>query len=131
MQNRPLVVLLGNSLLMDGVALSLSSGQKLGVVRMDAGADGIREQLKLLEPDLIVFELDAPCSPKIMSLIKNRPSTLLLGLDLDCCRAIVLNSSQHPTHSMDELLRVVEDAIGPKSLIPGEGEDLVHNDVAA
>jgi len=131
MQNRPLVVLLGNSLLMDGVALSLTTGQTLGMVRMDAGLDNIREQLRSLEPDLIVFELDSPDTPEIISLIKDQPNTLLVGLDPDCSQAIILNSQQQPTRSMNDLRAVFQNAVGLKALAPQEDGFEAENNVAA
>ena len=116
MQNRSLVVLLGNSLLLDGVALSLATRQTLGIVRMDATSGDIRQQLRNLEPDLIVFELDSPCAPTILGLVKDRPDMLFIGLDLDCSQAIVLNSRQQPTRSMSELQRVVQAAVDLRAL---------------
>ena len=129
MSNRPLVVLLGNSLLMDGVAVSLTTRQLLGMVRMDVGADDIRQRIRSLEPDLVVFELDKPGTEKIISLIKDQPDLLLIGLDIDCSQAIVLNSRQQPTPSMNDLRRVVQEAIGRKALAPQTDSLLTHNDV--
>jgi len=110
MENRPLVVLLGNSLLMDGVAVSLADKQMLRMVRIDTQTDDIWEQLESHQPELIVFELNNPNMLAIISHLKNRDDMLLIGLDLDCSRAIVLNSRQHLTRSMNELYRVVQSA---------------------
>ena len=119
MEKRPLVVLLGNSLLMDGVAVSLTDRRMLGMVRMDRDSGDIRERLQWLDPDLIVFELDDPNGPSIISLLKDCPETLLIGLDLDCSRAIVLNSRQHLTQSMNELQRVVQSVVDHKAVASG------------
>jgi hypothetical protein len=116
MDNRPHVVLLGNSLLLDGVAVSLMDQQRLRMVRLEAGTSDIREQLGSLEPELIVFELDSPDAHSIISLLKDRPGILLIGLDLNCSRAIVLNSSQHLTRSMSDLQRVVLETVNLKAL---------------
>jgi hypothetical protein len=116
MEDRPLVVLLGKSLLMDGVAVSLTGEQMQRMVRMDVECNDIRERLKSLEPDLIVFELDNPKTQSIISLLKDRPDLLLIGLDLDYCRAIVLNSHQHITQSMNELQHVVQTVANLKAI---------------
>jgi NAD(P)H-hydrate repair Nnr-like enzyme with NAD(P)H-hydrate dehydratase domain len=115
---------------MDGVAVSLTTRHTLGMVRMDVAADDIRKRLRSLEPDLIVFELDNPETQKILTLIKDRPDMLLIGLDIDCSQAIILNSRQRPTRSMNDLRRVVLDAIGLKALAPQDGH-LTHNDAGA
>lgn len=108
MENRPLVVLLGNSLLMDGVAVSLTGEQMPNLVRVEAEFEDLRQRLNSIKPDLIVFELDNPEAQSIISLLKARPELLLIGLDPDCCQAIVLNSSQHQTQSMNDLQNVVQ-----------------------
>ncbi|UCG22792.1 MAG: hypothetical protein JSW55_11470 [Chloroflexota bacterium] len=129
MEKRPLVVLLGNSLLMDGVAVSLNDRQTLGMVRMDRDSGDIRERLKWLDPDLIVFELDDPNGPSIISLLKDCPDTLLIGLDLDCSRAIVLNSRQHLTQSMNELQHIVQSAVDRKALASDRDAGVGKNNV--
>ena len=108
MEKRPLVVLLGDSLLMDGVALSLASQQLWGMIRLDIDVLDSGECLESLNPDLIVFELDSPWSSSILSLIKEQPDILLVGLDLSHSRAIVLNSHQHLTQTMNDLCQVVQ-----------------------
>ena len=116
MEHRPLVVLLGNSLLLDGVAVSLLDQQTLRMVRMDAGSGVYGEQLRSMKPELILFELDSPDAPSIIALLRDQPGTLLIGLDLNCSRAIVLNSRQHLTPSMSDLQQVVLAAVNLKTL---------------
>lgn len=107
MDQRPLVVLLGDSVLMDGVAVGLADRQALGVVRVEGSTLEIGERLRTLEPDLIVVELDNPQSPSILSLLREQPDTLVLGLELNCNRVLVLNSHQHAARTMTELFHVV------------------------
>jgi hypothetical protein len=112
MDERPLIVLLGDSLLMDGVAMSLADGRRLGVVQMDASITDIGERLRSLKPELILFELDSPGTPAVFSLLREEPDTLLLGLDRDSSHVIVLNGSRHPTRSMQELGQLVQLQVG-------------------
>lgn len=107
MERRALVVLLGDTVLIDSVAAGLEDTQAFGVVRMDASADGLGERLNALNPALIVFELDTRRSPTILSLLREQPGTQLLGLDLTCSQAIMLKSCQHTTRTMKELCQVV------------------------
>jgi hypothetical protein len=119
MEKRPLVVLLGGSLLMDGVAVSLAAPQLWKVIRLDIDAldigECIGECMESLDPDLIVFELDSPWSSSILSLIKDQPDVLLIGLDLSRSRAIVLDSHQHLTQTMDDLCQVVQSEANEKA----------------
>lgn len=119
MEKRPLVVLLGDSLLMDGVAVSLADWQLWRMIRLDIDAldigECIGECMASLDPELIVFELDSPWSSSILSLIKDQPGVLLIGLDLSRSRAIVLHSHQHLTQTMADLCQVVQSEANEKA----------------
>ena len=108
MQKQPLIVLLGDSVLIDGVAAGLAGRQVPEMVRIATFNGDIAERLKALEPDLIVFELDAPRSSSIFSLLRQQPGIMLLGLDLDYNQVIVLNSHQHITSTMNDLYQLVQ-----------------------
>ncbi len=111
MDNRPLVVLLGKSLLMDGIAIGLGDEQLSGMVRLDVVTGDMREKMQTLKPDLIVFELEDPAAQVIIPFLKNQPDILLIGLDLDRNRAIVLNSCQHLTESINDLQQLVQKVV--------------------
>ena len=119
MEQRPLVVLLGDSLLMDGIAVSLAGREMPGTIRMDSD---ISECLKTLQPDLILFELDAPHLTAVLSVLSEQPGIQLVGLDLACSRVIVLNSQQYPTPTMNDLCQVVEAETGRQAHSPKGGE---------
>lgn len=107
METRPQVVVL-DSILMDGIAASFAGHRQLEITCLDAHAFDVRQRLQTLKPDLVIFELDTSSVPSILSLLWEQPGILLLGLDLACSRAIVLNSHQHLTPTLDEFCRVVQ-----------------------
>jgi hypothetical protein len=108
MEKRPLVVLLGDSVLIEGVAASLGDREAPEVIHVDTPSADIHERLESLEPDLVVFELDSPYASPILSLLKEHPGLTLVGLDLTCSRAIVLNSQPFFAPSLDELVHMIE-----------------------
>jgi hypothetical protein len=120
METRPLVVLL-DSVLMDGIALSLAGNQLLKITCLDAHATNVRERLHSLKPELVIFELDTLRIPCILSLLWEQPGILLIGLDLARSRAIVLNSHQHLTPTLNELCRVVQAEAGQKAFLSKGG----------
>jgi hypothetical protein len=79
---------------------------------MDSDVIDIRECLKTLQPDMIIFELGAPQSTAILTLLSEQPGIQLLGLDLACSRVIVLNSQQHLAPTMNELCQMVQARAG-------------------
>lgn len=108
MADQPLVVVLGDSLLTEGAAISLANCPQISLISIDSIAFDIWQQIDALNPNVIVFDLEIPHSPLILSLLKEKPGILLLGLDLECNRVIVLNSRQHFTQSMHDLCQIVE-----------------------
>jgi hypothetical protein len=115
MEELPLVVLLGESLLMDGLAVSLAGRPTLGMIRIDTDIVDDRKCLEFLKPDLILFELDHPWAPDILSLLSEQPGIWLIGLHLSSSRAIVLNSHQHMTQTMNDLYQVVQAKVFEKA----------------
>jgi len=107
MENQHQVVLLGDSVLMDGVADSLAERNFNNIIRINTIAGNVRELILSLEPDLVVFEHSLPKTNPILSILSERPGTLLLALDLNTSRVIVLNSHHRQTRSMQELCEII------------------------
>jgi hypothetical protein len=121
METRPLVVLLGDSVLVCGAAISLAGNQLLAMTRLDDHAIDVRQRLHALKPDAVIFDLDTPRLPCILPFLWEQPGIPLIGLDLACSRAIVLNCHEHINLTMDELCRVVQAEAGRKAC--GKGVD--------
>ncbi len=96
---------------MEGVAVSLSRCTDLDLIRGESGDSVTWQHLDSLDPDAILFDLEAPGSAHILSLLKERPGILLIGLDLACNRVIVLNSRQQFTPTMHDLYQMLENEV--------------------
>jgi hypothetical protein len=112
MEKRPLILILGDSLLMEGIAVSLAGCPQLSLIGIDYSEFDVWQKIDSLNPDAILFELEIPQSPLIFWLLKERPGILLLGLDLSRSRVIVLNSRQHCSKTMHDLCQIVEAETG-------------------
>ena len=112
MADQPLVVVLGDTLLTEGAAVSLANCPQISLICIDSNAFDIWQQINALNPIVIVFDLEIPHSPLIFSLLKEKPGILLLGLDLECNRVVALNSRQHFTQTMHDLCQIVEAETG-------------------
>jgi hypothetical protein len=108
MKKRPLVVLLGDSLLIDTVEATLGDNQDLGVVRMHTTVTDVGERLKSLNPDVIIFDLDGPHSQFVLPFLRERPGVPLLGLDITCNRVIGLTGQHYTTLTMNDLTHVIQ-----------------------
>jgi len=109
MGREPRIALLGDSVLMDSVANCLAERRMPGVLRIALAS--ISEQLELLKPDLILFELGQPGSDKVISLFEQRRDMTVIGLDLDSSQVFILGSHQRFIGNMEELHQVVQDEI--------------------
>ena len=107
MEERRIVVLFGDSLLMDTVEASLGDRQDLGVMRIHTTIPNVVERLKSLCPDLIIFDLDAPHSQFVLPLLRDLPGVPLLGLDVTCSKAIALSSQHYITLTANDLAQLI------------------------
>jgi hypothetical protein len=122
MDEQPVVVLLGDSILMEGVALGLRSRLQGAVLQIDSANDGIAARLKSLQPAVIICELDCPDSDALLPLLKEQPGTLIISLQRGCCKVIVMQSSQSPIHSMHEFCQMVLSGIDARRPVGEPGD---------
>ena len=97
MENRRIVVLVGDSLLLDTVEASLGERREFGVMRIYTTVTNIAERVKSLYPDAIIFDWDTPHLGFVLSFLKDRPGVPLLGLDVTRSKAIALCKPGLPT----------------------------------
>ncbi len=107
MNTPQLIVLIGDSLLLDTVEAGLDKSPPIGVMRIHAGVPNINERLQSLNPNLIIFDWDANNCHFILPLLRDQPGIPLLGLDITSSRAISLYSQEYAVYSIHELSRII------------------------
>ena len=107
MGDQPVAAVLGDSLLMEGVAMSLLRYPQLSLNHLDSSSVNTWQQVNTLSPAIVVLELELSQSPLVISLLKDKPGILLIGLDLECSRVIVLNSRHQAMHTIHDLYRLI------------------------
>lgn len=115
MENQFSVVVLGDSLLLDSVAGNLRDELSLSVIRVDASCINNRECLKSIQPDLIVFEWDAPRPCSILALLREQPGVPLLGIDTSCSQVVEITGGLHPVQNMTELCQVARNSLAEQN----------------
>ena len=108
MDDRRIVVLFGDSLLMDTVEASLDENPELGVMRMHSNVPDIGQRLKSIQPHLIIFDWDAPHCQFVLPFLREQSGVPLLGLDVTCSKAIMLCSQEHTILTADELAELIQ-----------------------
>ena len=107
MEKRQIVVLFGDSLLMDTVEAGLEKIKELGVIRIHTSIPDVVQRIEPLSPDLVIFDLDLPNSQFLLPFLRTLPGIPLLGLDVTCSRVIALSSRQYTTLTVHDLARVI------------------------
>ncbi len=102
-----LVILFGDSLLMDTVEASLSDSPEFGIIRFHTTVSNVAERLQTLCPDLVVFDINSPIAQFALSFLKEQPSVPLLGLDVTCSKVVSLSCEHHAVLTADDLADVI------------------------
>lgn len=111
MEYKPHVLLLGSSALMDSVAENLSKRIFSKVMHISSNSQVARELVNSLNPDLIVYELNAKNTGPILTIICEQTEAMHLVIDLRCSEVLLLNSQRKPMESMQDLCDLVSQEV--------------------
>ena len=107
MEHRRIVVLYGDSLLMDTVEASLTESEELGVMRIHNTVTGAGERIRSLHPDVVIFDWDGTHESFLLPFMREQPGVPLLGLDITASQVIVLSSQRYATPTVNDLAKVI------------------------
>lgn len=108
LDEQPLVVLLSDSVLMEGLGNSLRNDQGMNVLQMNACSSCLLERVNTLKPDLVVIDLGDPQPSVILSLLRKQPDTLFLGIDPQFSQVMIFNCHRTPVRSMQEFCKIAQ-----------------------
>ena len=103
MNERPVVVLYGDSMRLASIEVSLRLEASLDVVRFDSVNAGGDELL----PDLVLFDLDAPDALHVFTHFRNKPGPVLVGLSLAGHRAVLFTGQPRMVGVVTDLGEVI------------------------
>ena len=127
------VAVVGRSVHMAGLAASLKANPALQIVRVNPDSPSARQAIDALAPDVVIFDLIEPCPDLTISLLRERPGLLLLGMDPSRDEMLVLAGRSERAQSVQDLLQVVHrkevpEPEGPKEELPSRGKpNIVYN----
>ena len=107
MADQPHILLLGDSVLMDGIAESLSKRRFHNMTRINSDARDARTFVNCFIPDLVIYELNAINIDPILTIIREQSDTLHLAVDMTSSQVILLDCRRKPTQSMHELCELI------------------------
>lgn len=107
MEIRTRVVVYGSSLHMAGIAASLKVDQSLEVVCVDPHSPTARQSLSELDPAVITFDLSDPSTSVDVSLLREKPGVLLIGVDPASDDILVLSGCPQQALSVSDLVHII------------------------
>lgn len=114
------VAVCGSSLYMAGLAASLQANPDVVVSRIPANTAALTQSLDELAPAAVAFDLGEMPGDLAISLLRDRPELMLIGVDPSSDRMLLLSGRQEQPVSAAELLQAITG--GPRPT-PVEGGD--------
>jgi len=100
------VILYGDTLVLAGVQASLSVAPNLEIFTMNGSPADLEESLHKLHPSAVIFDLDS-VQPDFPMSILQLPGLLLIGVDPNSNKLLVLSIQQERAMAAADLLRVI------------------------
>ncbi len=105
--NQQKAILYGDSLILEGVRAELASSPSLDVIMLDYPLANPLEELRALNPAVIIFDLGA-IQPGFPLAILQRPDLLLIGIDPESHQALVWSGRQAAAVAADDLIEILQ-----------------------
>lgn len=106
--NQRRTILYGNSLILEGVRAELAGDPNLDVIMLDQPLQGPLEELRLLNPAVIIFDSSAIQSDFLLALLL-RPGLLLIGIDPETQHALVWSGRQVRAVTSADLIGIIQE----------------------
>ena len=100
-------IVYGDSLILEGVRAKLAGNPSLEVILLDHPLDQPLEELRRLNPDVIIFDLSA-IQPGFPLAMLQRPDLLLIGINPETHQALVWSGRQAAAVVAADLLEIVQ-----------------------
>ena len=110
MGNEPQVIILGSTILAEGLTLSLAAYPEIHAEQIDPAAAEWPPVFSGRPPDVVVYDQTIADEPALLSLLVQHPGILLIALDHEQSIVMLLNSCRQEAGSIDELCQFVLDA---------------------
>ncbi len=107
MEKRRRVLLYGRSVILGTVGASLGKCAHLEVATLSPPLP-TAHALAALSPDVIIFDIEAAHPEPALSLLQARPGIVLIGIDPNRNRLLVLSGRSRRVMAIDDLVRVIQ-----------------------
>jgi hypothetical protein len=126
MEKHRRVAVYGNSINMAGIAASLKADTTLDVLCVNLDSPNARQSLDENDTAAIVFDLSDSSLRLDITLLRDRPGLLLIGVDPSRDEMLVLSSQPTQAISVADLVNVIHQKEFPSSSFGRENHEMNH-----
>jgi DNA-binding NarL/FixJ family response regulator len=102
------LALCGESLLIEGIKVSLQDREGVEIVLLDTSRPGVVQVLDKLSPDVILFDLTPSQLNYVFTFLQAHTDVVLIGLDLNRDLALILSGEWRRLPTVADLIQVIE-----------------------
>ncbi len=100
-------IVYGDSLILEGVRAKLAGNPSLEVILLDHPLANPLEELRRLNPDVIIFDLDAVQADFPLAMLQ-QPNLLLIGINPETHQALVWSGRQAAAVAAADLIEILQ-----------------------
>ncbi len=101
------VILFGRSMLLSLMAASVNQGNDLRVLQTDSWEEVLAFSTAC-PPDVVFYDLPNPAEGHLLSLLYKNPQLLLVGMDVEANRAILLTGQATGSLTLERVKEIVQ-----------------------
>lgn len=108
MKKQQMIAVYGTNLVMTTIVKCLEEKTQLQVHQSEQSFSDISELPDAERPDVIIFDLATAQSDLVISSLRNHPMLMMIGVDIENSRMLVLSGEQFRLMTTDDLMQVIE-----------------------
>ena len=101
------VILFGRSMLLPLVSASINQDEHLSISQADTWPE-LQALAAECPPDVLIYDMESANEGPILSLLFNNPHLLIIGLDIETNRAVLLSAQESRSLTMDKVRDIID-----------------------
>ncbi len=118
MATAPCVILYGNSVFLAGIRADLALRARVEVLAVEPGRPDALAIIRTRRPAALIFDLSAAQPDFAVSLLRDRPDLVLIGVDPSSDKLLVLSGRHEQPESAAGLVQAITASSGARSPDP-------------
>lgn len=101
------VSIIGESVLVEGIVVSLEGSTQVNIQRIQIDNQDALQLIAGFNPEVIIFPLGCSDVETILSQVRMKPDVRLIGVDIECNQVLVMDNQLHRSLSLEALQQLI------------------------